>query len=64
MNEETKFYQYPNEFLIDDDFLQAISNICPEYKENEEYTNSITESFFKDDKHEYLKSKITITEYK
>ena len=57
MNEETKFYQYPNEFLIDDDFLQAISNIYPEYKENEEYINSIAESFFKDDKHADIKIK-------
>ena len=57
MNEETKSYQYPNKFLIDDDFLEEISKIYPEYKENEEYTNSITESFFKDDKHEHLKIK-------
>ena len=57
MNEETKSYQYPNEFLIDENFLEAVSKIYPEYKENEEYINSIAESFFKDDKHAHFKIK-------
>ena len=57
VNEETKSYQYPNEFLIDDDVLEVISKIYPEYKENEEYINSIAESFFKDDKHAHFKIK-------
>ena len=55
MNEETKSYQYSNEFLIDDDVLEVISNIYPDCKENDEYINSIAESFFKDDIHVYLK---------
>ena len=57
MNEETKSYQYSNEFLIDNDVLEEISKTCHEYKETEEYLNSIAESFFKDDKHAHLKIK-------
>ena len=57
MNKETKSYKYQNEFLIDDDVLEAISKIYPEYKENEEYINSIAESFFKNNKYAHLKIK-------
>ena len=63
VNEGTKSYQYSNKFLIDDDVIEVISKIYPDYKENDEYINYIAESFFKDNIHVHLNSKITITEY-
>ena len=63
VNEVTKSYQYPNEFLTDDDVLEVILKVYPDYKKNDKYINTIAKKFFKDDIHVHFKSKITTTEY-
>ena len=41
VNEVTKSYQYPNEFLTDDDVLEVILKIYPDYKKDDECINTI-----------------------
>ena len=49
VDEVTNSFQYPNEYLTDDDVIENISTIYPDYKDNKEYLDNLTESFFKND---------------
>ena len=49
VDEDTNAFQYPNECFIDDDVIEIISTIYPDYKDDEEYLDSLVELFFKKD---------------
>ena len=49
VDEVTNSFQYPNECLTDDDVIEIISTIYPDYKDSEEYLDNLAESFFKND---------------
>ena len=59
VNGFTNSFQYPNEYLTDDDVIEVINTIYPNYKDNEEYLDNLAESFFKND----TMAKIKIVNY-
>ena len=47
MGKDTNAFQYQNERIIDDNVVEVISTIYPDYKDDEEYLDGLAESFFK-----------------